>query len=132
MKGKNSKIHEFHPCIYPRRIWVVKGFSQEQIQQSFSQRDGNEIKFGDWEGNEPKCTVFPYVELKENGKYGILVAISTSLSVGDIAHESVHVAFEIFNDMGCFASHDNQEPYAYLVGWVAECINQVRIGKFKD
>ena len=126
-----QKIHEFYPYIYPRRVWVVRGLNQNEIQDFLSLRNGDSIVFDDTEGNEPLCTVFPYIKLRENGKYGILVLISEKISVSDIAHESTHVAMEIFNDLGAIITYDNQEPFAYLVGWVADCINQVRIGKFK-
>lgn len=129
---KNTVIHEFCPQIYPRRIWVVKGCNEQFIIDKFTERLGEEIIFEDTAGSEPVCTVLPNVKLKSNGKYGYLVYIQSKLSIGDIAHESVHVATELFSEMGAIHTPDNQEPFAYLVGWVADCINQVVTGKFKD
>lgn len=129
---KKTIIHEFHPSIYPRRMWVVKGCKKEFIKDKFTERLGEEIIFENLDGNESACTVFPRVKLKENGKYGHLVYIQSRLSVGDIAHEAVHVATELFSEIGSFHTADNQEPFAYLVGWVADCIYQVVTGKFKD
>lgn len=60
------------------------------------------------------------------------VCVQSHLSVGDIAHESVHVATELFSEIGAIHTPDNQEPFAYLVGWIADCIHQVITGKFKD
>lgn len=129
---KNTTIHEFYPLIYPRRMWVVKGCNEEFIKDKFTERLGEEIVFENLDGNESACTVLPRVKLKENGKYGHLVYIQSRLSVGDIAHEAVHVATELFSEIGSFHTADNQEPFAYLVGWVADCIYQVATGKFKD
>jgi hypothetical protein len=38
----------------------------------------------------------------------------------------------IFDYIGAKVDLVNQETFSYLVGWVADCINQVRTGKFKD
>ena len=129
---RNKTIHEFHPSIYPRRIWVVKGSNEKFVKDNFTERLGEEIVFENKDGNEPSCTVLPYVKLRSNGKYGYLVYIQSRLSVGDIAHESVHVATELFSEIGAIHTPDNQEPFAYLVGWIADCIHQVITGKFKD
>lgn len=129
---KNTEIHEFYPQIYPRRIWVVKGCNEQFIKDKFTERLGEEIVFENTEGNESACTVLPNVRLKSSGNYGYLVYIQSRLSVRDIAHESAHVATELFSEIGAYLTPDNQEPFAYLVGWVADCINQVVTGKFKD
>lgn len=129
---KNTTIHEFHPLIYPRRIWIVKGSDKKIIKDKFLERDGEEIVLKNEKGNESACTVFPYVKLRENDKYGYLVCVQSHLSVGDIAHEYVHVATELFSEIGAIHTPDNQEPFAYLVGWIADCIHQVITGKFKD
>lgn len=129
---RDNRIHEFYPSVYPRRVWIVKKASNDQIKASFCERDGKEIVFGNDTGNEAACMVFPSIMLKENGKYGVLVVMREDLNVGQIAHEASHVALEIFNDVGACITYGNQEPYAYLVGWVADCIYQVKTGKFKD
>jgi cation transport regulator ChaB len=41
----------------------------------------------------------------------------------DVIAQIHHVAFETFRDIGGLADEDNQEPFAYLVGWVAKQIN---------
>jgi hypothetical protein len=129
---KEAQIHQFDPIIYPRKLWIVKGCGRKFINDGFAERLGEEIVFDDNDGNEPVCTVFPGIMLKETRRYGYLVWIQSNLSVGDIAHEAVHVAVELFRDMGAYLDPDNQEPFTYLVGWIADCINQVKTGKFKD
>ena len=47
-----------------------------------------------------------------------------------IAHESTHAALCIFGDIGARVSYEDQEPLAYLVGWIFGCIDTVR--KFKE
>lgn len=78
-------------------------------------------------------TYGPVMHVK-SGKYGVMVWIKDTAgsNTGTIAHESVHVATYIFNDIGAFLTPSNQEPFAYLVGWAADCLQQVKTGKFKD
>jgi len=127
-----SKIHEFYSEIYPRKLWVVKGLNKKDLNNTFAYRNGSEIEFEYENGNESLATVFPNVILKDNGKYGYLVFIhSSNISVGAIAHEAVHVATELFSEIGAIHTKDNQEPFAYLVGWIADCIYQVKTGRFR-
>ena len=41
------KVHEFHPQIYTRRLWVIKGGLLVDIKDMFCQRDGKELDLGD-------------------------------------------------------------------------------------
>lgn len=65
---------------------------------------------------------------------GILVRFESknAITIANIAHESSHIAMNIFDYIGAKVDLANQETFSYLVGWVADCINQVRTGKFKD
>lgn len=29
---KDNKIHEFHPSVYPRRVWIVRKLTNERIK----------------------------------------------------------------------------------------------------
>ena len=53
------------------------------------------------------------------------------MDVETISHESVHVASCIFNDCGLRMGFADQqdEHFAYLVGWVAKCIDKVKKDK---
>ena len=39
-----------------------------------------------------------------------------------IAHESVHAAMDIYNYISASVDLSNQEPFAYLVGYIANCV----------
>lgn len=59
--------------------------------------------------------------------YGVLIVFNLDSNMGgseivrDIAHESLHAANAIFNDLDIGYSLTNHEHAAYLVGWVAKC-----------
>lgn len=122
-------VYSFHPTIYPRFLWVTK--SCDEARKNFAYRNEGELELEDDEGNESICTVFS-VKSKATGSYGALVLIRKRMSVGDVAHEAVHVATNIFSDVEAIHEPNNQEPFAYLTGWVAECIYQVMTNKIKN
>ena len=124
---RKSKLREFDPGIYPRRLWVMMFGTHKEVQEAFSERDGSEILFPDQTGREPACTVIP-VWHKESGKYGFLLFVQDALSVGQMAHEAVHVATYLFDEIGAEHTVYNQEPFAYLVGWVADCMERMKKG----
>lgn len=124
--NKKTTIHEFDPQIYPRLLWVVKGGSLEGIQETFEPT----CEFED-DGKSGAVT-FP-VRRKEDNRLGYCIWFPKSgdMRRGDwIAHESTHAALCIFDDIGASISYEDQEPFAYLVGWVFKCIDTVR--KYKE
>ena len=127
------KIHVFIPEIYPRRLFIVKGNVSEQwLNDRFCYATSDE-KIEPLH-KDAKASVFKdIVEYKADGKYGVLICIrDRRLRVDSIAHESVHAAACIFDEIGAYFDFENQEPFTYLVGWIADCINQVITNKFKD
>lgn len=44
--------------------------------------------------------------------------------INTICHESVHIVNIVFEHAGIPISTDNDEPFAYLTGWVAEQISK--------
>lgn len=122
-----TQIHEFYPEVYPRRVWIVKGGKLEALRERFCKRDNTEICFkGAYEGYVDS------VMYKENGSLGELIwfPYASAMPVGHISHEATHAAIDIFDDCGCRIDAENQEPFAYLVGWIAKCINEVKRGKY--
>lgn len=72
-----------------------------------------------------------YRNLNNNSKL-VRFESKNAITIANIAHESSHIAMNIFDYIGAKVDLVNQETFSYLVGWVADCINQVRTGKFKD
>ena len=116
------KIHEFDPVIYPRKLWVAVS------TYTFSDRFEGVSEWDDTADAIVDC-----VRDKLRNLGGILVRFeSKNATIANIAHESSHIAMNIFDYIGAKVDLANQETFSYLVGWVADCINQVRTGKFKD
>ncbi len=124
------KIHEFDPCVYPMKLWVCVDSSDEfkdELVKTFEMDEKETAKSIAING-VTTCET----KLLSTNKKGVLVFCSNFelLTVSNIAHESVHVADCIFEYIGACSqdfSYAN-EPYAYLVGWAAECISKVEKG----
>lgn len=117
-------IHEFDPVLYPRRLWVVVNCPASVLNEWF------EDKYEDLPNTTDACVVSAR-RIKPEIKGGVLIRFESkaAMTTSNIAHEAVHAAVEMFDYVGGRISYDNQEPFAYLVGWVADCIDKVKKGK---
>ena len=141
MTGKN-KIYEFNPSIYPFRLWVGMNVAPEDIKEKFwAWNIGDDTISDITDNNLPMdnaaATTYP-VCCREGNRTGAFVHIrrKDECGVGAMAHEASHVCDLLSDRFGLVGEIDNLfshgEARAYFVGWVANCINQVRIGKMKD
>lgn len=126
------QFHEFSPVIYPRKLWVVITNDCNAIKEQFDYEYENELKDV---MEKSEAFVFPCTH-KESRKLGVCVVFKNRgyMNVKTITHESVHIASNIFSDCNMTMGFDDckDEHFAYLAGWAADCINQVKTNKFKD
>ena len=121
-------FHEFDPVIYPLKLWVVKNPTNEVIKERFIHYDGEKIE--DDFRKISAAAVYNTVLLNvETDNFGILVSIKNGLTVKYTAHEATHAARFMWDWLR--EREPAIEADAYLVGWIAECIWQVKTGKFK-
>lgn len=127
MRGK-FQIHQFEPTIYPRKLWVVKGGSFKDIERAFYIEECKDV-----EDMLKSCKAIAFrASIKYDGQLGVVVYLNHKMSVMDIAHEALHVSSFILSDVGVKADFFNDEAQAYLVGFSADCINQVVTGRFRE
>ena len=124
--SKKVQFHQFDPVIYPRNLWVAVGrVSIETIKEQF---EVSKDLSRDYEDNGHKCNGIAMKVVQLNTRFqGILMIIKKkSAPVSTIAHESVHIADYIFEEIRAYSQDfdDLNEPYAYLVGWAADCIEK--------
>ena len=118
---EKQKIYEFDPQIYPRKVWVTVGVPFEELKDEFEDLKPME------EGSDAQ--VDHLRKLKPEVRGGVLVRfenLDTLKKFGNITYESIHVATEIFDYIGAFHDPKNQELFAYLCGWIAKCMDEVK------
>lgn len=119
---QQNKVYELNLHLYPRKVWVVVGMSVEEISRRFSTRNNNDVYLSD----TAIATVIS-VNRRTDNRMGELIRISQVdyMTVGAIAHESLHAAMDICSDLGINPTYEEQEPLAYLVGYIAEFVGKI-------
>lgn len=111
-------LYEFDPQIYPRKLWVTV------TKGTFSDVFDTELKeLGEYDNADVNN-----VHHKEKDLGGLLIRFRSAdeITAENTTHESTHVAIEIFDYIEARIDTNNQEPFAYLCGWVAGCIEEVK------
>ena len=122
-----ATIHEFDPQIYPRLLWVTYGCPTSVLKDMFDGDVSNMDKHSN-------ADVINCRRTKPDVRGGILIRFrrKSDMTMENIAHEAVHAALDIFDYVEARIASDNQEPFAYLVGWIADCCNKVKTDKTKQ
>lgn len=118
---EKHKIYEFDPQIYPRKLWVTVGVSFEELKDEFEDLKPME--------EASDAQVDHTRRLKPEIRGGLLVRfenLEAMERLGNITHETIHVATDIFYYIGAYHDPKNQELFAYLCGWIAKCIEEVK------
>lgn len=123
------RFYEFHPQIYPRRLWVAAGGTFEDIKARFIAYNGSELE----EGEDYVAVTYVVQTKDDNGFLGHLIWFPkvSDMTASNMTHEALHASMDLFGLIGCKIHHDDQEPFAYLVGWVVGCIDKVKRNKVK-
>jgi hypothetical protein len=120
---KKCRIHEFDPVIYPRKLWVCLNATVEGLLESFDIKDAT---LADALKNNAATTCI--TERKSDGHKGVVIFTNKRkyMTTKVMAHESVHFADAVFQELCAYSQEFNHgnEPYAYLVGWSAGCIDE--------
>lgn len=125
---KKVQIHEFDPVIYPYRVWIIVNKTPEVIAEHFNEYRGEQIVF--MNGDVDRSTAFAMpVCKKDNSSYGVVIFLRSKKSMTSslIAHESSHAAKYLFEHIG--ADIRDHEPFEYVIGWIAECCEKVKLNK---
>lgn len=94
------------------------------LKELLSTFDGLDIE----EGAEYYGCTWDKVERKSDNKYGSLVSFPSCkvMNMNIVSHEASHVVDAFEEAMGM---EHGGEASAYLMGWVASCINKARLGQ---
>jgi hypothetical protein len=123
-----SKIFEFDPVIYPIKLWIIDCLDTKIIKLEFEEFDGSQLNYS--LHDHAVCLSYnQMIVRKRTGKYGFLVTIKeiNDLTIPQMAHEATHIARFMWDYLG--EVNTGIEADAYLVGWIAGCIEKVKNSK---
>lgn len=140
-------ILNYYNGIYGPELWVATWEDKEQIQKRFYSYSSisdlkNNVNPEIIDITRPFGGVTYAVRNRKNDVIGVLIILNSeyltednySYIINTVAHESIHAADMTFQYIGQpkedFDSRN--EPYAYLVGWVAGCIGDYLTKYFKE
>lgn len=127
MKNKMILDKYTQPIYIPKDLYVCVNPNFNKLNKIF-----NLSKFEDASDQFDSCNGVTYYLIKNlsDNKLCMLVILNIeSLSkyeddqaINTIAHEAFHVTNETLNYCGVEFSNHGNESYAYLIGWIAQCI----------
>lgn len=127
---KNIDIYE---TMYDVNIAVCnRKCTDKDIINNFLTSDGKEIT-EEYLSTKPTTSEYTFRAIDKRNKYATFVVRilnvfgNTKLEkdtdlINTIAHEAMHIVLDTFDKIGEIVSVHVQEPYAYYIGWICECI----------
>lgn len=120
----------FSNGIYPRRLYVAVGLSENDVNRMFISERG--MLTLDWEDSD--AATFDEIRDRDTLTYGSLVVFRSKgeMVPGTMAHEAVHVMESYMDVLGIErAERGTNEHLSYLLGWIVKCMDEVRRGRVK-
>ena len=120
----------FSNGIYPRRLYVAVGLSEDDVNRMFISESG--MFTLNWE--DYSAATFDEVRDRDTMTYGSLVIFRSKcdMSPGTMAHEAVHVMESYMDVLGIErAERGTNEHLSYLLGWIVKCMDEVKKGRVK-
>ena len=120
----------FSNGIYPRRLYVAVGLSEDDVNRMFI--SGRGMLTLDWEGSD--AATFDEIKERATLYYGSLVVFRSKgeMTPGTMAHEAVHVLDSFMDVLGLERGKNaSNEHLSYLLGWIVKCMDEVKKGLVK-
>lgn len=117
---KKKGYYEYGNGIYPLKLWVHIGKDlKELIDSCFDKCNAPDSDYGG--------VTYSDAVRKSDRRRGVLVSFPCQkvMSMNYCCHEASHVCDAIEEHIDL---EHGGEPSAYLMGWIASCINNARLG----
>ena len=129
-----SIIFEFDAVIYPFKLLVTKNFDPKELSDKFYVvNDHDELEDAPDSFIPSRRTIARTLQVadKKECRTSMLIMLCHSklIAQGTVSHESFHVVNIISECLGFFPKNAMEdEPGAYLIQWVSNCIDSVLRG----
>lgn len=120
----------FSNGIYPRRLYVAVGLSEDDVNRMFISERG--MLTLDWKSSD--AATFDEIKERATLYYGSLVVFRSKgeMVPGTMAHEAVHVLDSFMDVLGLERGENaSNEHLSYLLGWIVKCMDEVKKGRVK-
>ena len=120
----------FSNGIYPRRLYVAVGLSEDDVNRMFI--SGRGMLTLDWEGSD--AATFDEIKERATLYYGSLVVFRSKgeMTPGTMAHEAVHVLDSFMDVLGLERGKNaSNEHLSYPLGWIVKCMDEAQQGRVK-
>lgn len=118
------KVKHFEIQPYSCRLTLIHSNDIEEVRRYFRRIDF------DFEAETMYAHAINHKYVKQGLEFGAVYIVLNdkneyrALTLGTIAHEAFHASNMIFDQVGALPDIDNDEPQAYLIGYITDLIIQ--------
>ena len=132
--NKKKMIVDKYNTVYSFDVYVVLNPSKDELDKLFKWSESDNIKSEKndnsiYDEKNKKYSAYSCIGVidKSNGRRCFVVIINNIGSdelydINTVSHEAFHITMELLNACDIQYSEDNCEAYAYLQGYITECI----------
>lgn len=132
--NKKKMIVDKYNTVYSFDVYVVLNPSKDELDKLFKWAESDNIKSEENDGSiydekNKKYSAYSCIGVidKSNGRRCFVVIINSLgtdelYDINTVSHEAFHITMELLNACDMQYSEDNCEAYAYLQGYITECI----------
>ena len=132
--NKKKMIVDKYNTVYSFDVYVVLNPSKDELDKLFKWSESDNIKSAKndnsiYDDKNKKYSAYSCIGVidKSNGRRCFVVIINNIgtdelFDINTVSHEAFHITMELLNACDIQYSEDNCEAYAYLQGYITECI----------
>ena len=132
--NKKKMIVDKYNTVYCFDMYVVLNPSKDELDKLFKWSESDNIKSEKndnsiYDEKNKKYSAYSCIGVidKSNGRRCFVVIINNIgtdelYDINTVSHEAFHITMELLNACDMQYSEDNCEAYAYLQGYITECI----------
>ena len=132
--NKKKMIVDKYNTVYSFDVYVVLNPSKDELDKLFKWSESDNVKSEKndssiYDEKNKKYSAYSCIGVidKSNGRRCFVVIINNIgtdelYDINTVSHEAFHITMELLNACDIQYSEDNCESYAYLQGYITECI----------
>ena len=132
--NKKKMIVDKYNTVYSFDVYVVLNPSKDELDKLFKWSESDNIKSEKndnsiYDDKNKKYSAYSCIGVidKSNGRRCFVVIINSIgtdelYDINTVSHEAFHITMELLDACDMQYSEDNCEAYAYLQGYITECI----------